>query len=86
MKLRHLLATGLAATLIAAATAASAQMPDVGKLFDAWDSNKDGALTLNEWTAAGRQEDGFKRVDADHDGKITPAELKAAVARMQSGG
>lgn len=86
MQFRKLFVASAALVLTGIAAQASAQAPDVGKLFNAWDSNRDGALTLTEWTAAGREEDGFHRVDADHDGKITLAELKTAVARMRSGG
>ena len=42
------------------------------------DTNSDGALDLAEWKAAGRRERGFTMIDADKDGKVTPAELRAA--------
>lgn len=65
------------------AAPAFAQTPDAEPIFKAWDTNADGALTKGEWLAAGRQEDGFIRVDTDKNGKVSLAELKAAVARMQ---
>ena len=83
---RNLLAAGVAVAFTALAASASAQGPDIGNLFKAWDGDGDGVLSPAEWTKAGREEDGFKRVDADHDGKITIEELKAAIARMRSGG
>ena len=54
--------------------------------FDKADSNRDGSLTLAEWTAAGRRERGFKMIDADGDGKVTPGELRAAMAKYGRGG
>ena len=42
--------------------------------------HSDGALSLEEWKAAGRRDRGFAMIDADHDGKVTPDELRAAAA------
>jgi Ca2+-binding EF-hand superfamily protein len=49
------------------------------------DTDKDGALSLAEWTAAGRRQRGFRMIDADKDGKLTPAELQAAMAKYKRG-
>ena len=60
-----------------AQTDPAARIEKARAAFAATDTNKDGALSLQEWTAAGRKERGFKMIDADRDGKLTPAELKA---------
>ena len=80
-----IIAAGALAAALACGLAApaSAEAPDVEPIFKTWDVNADGVLTKGEWLAAGRQEEGFLRVDADKDGKITLAELKDAVAKMQ---
>jgi hypothetical protein len=80
MRRHHHLAAPLAIAL--AATCAIAQTPDVAALFKALDKNGDGVVTQDEWLAAGRQEQGFQRIDADHDGKITLDELKAALGAL----
>jgi Ca2+-binding EF-hand superfamily protein len=74
------LATGVA---LAAASAATAQMPAPADMIKAWDKNGDGAVTRDEWTAAGRPAERFDIVDANKDGKITAAELEAAMAAMR---
>jgi len=48
------------------------------------DTNKDGKWDKTEWVAAGRREMGFVFMDADKDGFVTSAELKAGMARMQA--
>jgi hypothetical protein len=50
------------------------------------DTNKDGGISKDEWTAAGRPEQVFARLDANGDGKITLDEMKAAAARRAAGG
>lgn len=80
---KTIFAAAVLAALTALAGPAMAQVPDVEPIFKTWDANSDGVLTKGEWLAAGRQEEGFLRVDADRDGKVTLAELKAAVAKMQ---
>ena len=60
-----------------AQTDPAARIEKARAAFAATDTNKDGALSLQEWTAAGRKDRGFKMIDADRDGKLTPAELKA---------
>ena len=74
--------------LLAVAGAASAQMPAPADMIRNWDKNGDGAVTKDEWAAAGRPAERFDIVDADKDGKITAAELEAAMAAMrrQNGG
>lgn len=86
MRKRIVLAT-VAATL-AVAGAASAQMPAPADMIKNWDKNGDGAVTKDEWAAAGRPAERFDIVDADKDGKITAPELEAAMAAMrrQNGG
>lgn len=49
------------------------------EMFAEADKDKDGALSLDEWKAMGRRERGFRMIDADKDGKVTPAEIRAAV-------
>lgn len=48
------------------------------------DADRDGKWSKAEWTAAGRRERGFEMMDADKDGFISQAELKAGMARMQA--
>jgi hypothetical protein len=54
--------------------------------FKQMDTNKDGAISKEEWTAAGRREQGFARFDTNSDGKITLEEMKAAPAGRPGGG
>ena len=64
---------------------ASAQMamPDPSAVLARFDTNKDGSISKDEWTAAGRPAERFDIVDADHDGKVSVAELTQAMAKMQ---
>lgn len=48
--------------------------------FDKADQDKDGALNLKEWKAMGRRDRGFQMMDANHDGKLTPEEIRSAIA------
>jgi Ni/Co efflux regulator RcnB len=75
-----------AAAMLAAAGAASAQMPAPADLIRNWDKNGDGAVDKDEWVAAGRQAGRFALVDANKDGKVTAAELEAAMAAMRQRG
>lgn len=52
-----------------------------GKFWDATDTNKDGVLTKDEWTAAGRKPEGFAMMDANKDGKVTREEGRAAMQK-----
>jgi len=68
-----------------AATADSAAgTADARAKMMAADTNKDGKWDKTEWVAAGRREMGFVFMDADKDGFVTSAELKAGMARMQA--
>lgn len=49
------------------------------------DTNKDGAITRDEAAAAPKLSAEFDQVDADHDGRITPAELKAYAKTHRKG-
>lgn len=69
--------------VLAAAGAASAQMPTPADMIKSWDKNGDGTVTRDEWTAAGRPAERFDIIDANKDGKITAAELEAAMAAMR---
>ncbi len=60
--------------------------PGPGKFFAATDTNKDGAISKAEWTASGRNPQGFAMMDTNRDGKVTRAEADAAMARMMGGG
>jgi hypothetical protein len=59
---------------------------DPAARFAAMDTNKDGTISKDEWVAAGRREQGFDRIDANHDGKITPEEMAAARPARRGGG
>jgi len=84
--MRTVIFAAAAAALLASAGAASAQMPAPADLIKAWDKDGDGAVTKEEWTAAGRPAERFDAVDKDKDGKITAAELEAAMAAMKQRG
>lgn len=72
-----------AGALLAFAGAAQAQMPAPADIVKAWDKDGDGAVSKDEWVAAGRPAERFDLVDADKDGKVTTAELEAAFKAMQ---
>lgn len=66
------------ALAMAMATPAFAHDWDESKMkekFDMHDTNKDGALSMSEWNAAGGEM--FKKADANGDGKVTFEEKKA---------
>jgi Ca2+-binding EF-hand superfamily protein len=58
-------------------------MPSAADLLKQWDTNKDGAISKDEWTAAGRPAERFDVVDANKDGKISADELDKAMAAMR---
>lgn len=72
-----------AGLLLAAAGAAQAQMPAPADIVKSWDKDGDGAVSRDEWTAAGRPAERFDAVDANKDGKVTVAELEAAFQAMR---
>ena len=84
--MRTIIFAAAAAALLANAGAAFAQMPAPTDLIKAWDKDGDGAVSKEEWTAAGRPAERFDAVDKDKDGKITAAELEAAMAAMKQRG
>ncbi len=47
------------------------------------DTDHDGRWSKAEWLAGGRKEKGFDRMDTNHDGFLTPDELKAGMAAMR---
>jgi Ca2+-binding EF-hand superfamily protein len=81
--MRTMIFAAAAAAMLASAGAAFAQMPAPADLIKQWDKDGDGAVSKEEWTAAGRQADRFDLIDANKDGKITAAELEAAMAAMR---
>jgi hypothetical protein len=87
--MRNLIMAASAAALLAGiGAAAHAQAPDPAAIVKAWDKDGDGAVSKDEWTAAGRPAERFDAVDANHNGKVTTEELAAAMAKMrqQNGG
>lgn len=84
--MRKLVFAAAAAALLASAGAAFAQMPAPADIIKNWDKNGDGAVDKAEWTAAGRPAERFDAIDANKDGKITAAELDAAMAAMRQRG
>ena len=83
--MRTLILAASAAALLASAGAAAAQqqMPAPADIIKHWDKDGDGAVSKDEWTAAGRPAERFDMVDANKDGKVTAAELEAAMAAMR---
>jgi len=79
-------AAAAATALLAGAGAAYAQMPAPADIIKNWDKDGDGAVSKEEWVAAGRPAERFDAVDANKDGKITAAELEAAMAAMRARG
>jgi hypothetical protein len=81
--MRTALLAAATAAILASAGAASAQMPAAADVIKAWDTNGDGAVSKDEWVAAGRPAERFDAVDANKDGKITADELNAVFERMR---
>jgi len=54
-----------------------------GMIMHQADANKDGTVTRAEFVAAALAH--FDKVDANHDGKVTPEERKAAMKAMRGG-
>lgn len=81
----YIILGGAAALIAAPALAQDAPRPsDPAEIIKLMDTDKDGAISKEEWVAAGRREQRFARVDADGDGKVTIEELKKAMAAMQA--
>lgn len=57
-------------------------LPDPVALFAAADTDSTGAISLEEWLAAGRQERGFDLFDTDQNGALSLDELKAGLERV----
>ena len=73
----------VAAALAAIAVPAFAQLPAPAEIVKSWDKDGDGAVSREEWVAAGRPAERFDAVDANKDGKVSVAELEAAFAQMR---
>lgn len=74
----------VAATLAAIAAPAFAQAPPApADIVKAWDKDGDGAVSKDEWIAAGRPAERFDLVDANKDGKVSVEELEAAFKAMR---
>jgi hypothetical protein len=84
--MRKIIFAATAAALLAGAGAAYAQMPAPADLVKQWDKDGDGAISKAEWTEAGRPAERFDAVDTNKDGKVTAAELEAAMAAMKARG
>ena len=82
--MRTLIIAAAAATLLAGAV--HAQAPNPADIVKQWDKNADGAVSKDEWVAAGRPAERFDAVDANKDGKVTAEELTAALRAMRPGG
>ena len=82
--MRNVIFAAAAVALVAAAGAASAQMPAPADVVKAMDKDNDGAISKDEWAAAGRPADRFDAVDANKDGKISVAELETVFAAMRA--
>lgn len=84
--MKTILFAAATAAVLAAAAPALAQMPAPADIVKAWDSDGDGAVSKAEWVAAGRPAERFDLVDRDKNGKVTVAELEAAVQAMRQRG
>ena len=81
--MRTIIFAAATAALLAGASVAQAQMPAPADIVKQWDKNGDGAVSKDEWVAAGRPAERFDIVDANKDGKVTAEELAAAMAAMR---
>ncbi len=46
------------------------------EMLDRYDTDDDGVISLEEWTAAGRDEEFFRKIDTEGDGRLTREELQ----------
>ena len=81
--MRNAILATVAVAVLAASGTASPQMPAPADMIKAWDKNGDGGVSKDEWVAAGRPAERFDLIDANKDGKITAAEMEAAMAAMR---
>ena len=81
--MRTIIFAAAATAVLAVAGVASAQAPSPADIIKNWDKNGDGAVSKDEWVAAGRPAERFDAVDANKDGKVTAEELAAAMAAMR---
>ena len=81
--MRIVIFAAAAAALLSSVSIAQAQAPAPADIVKQWDKDGDGAVSKDEWVAAGRPAERFHVVDANKDGKITVAELEAAMAAMR---
>ena len=72
------------ATTLAHADADSSQGNMAAKMFKAMDTNSDGMVTREEFSAFGDKK--FKEMDVNGNGQITLEEMKAGQKKMMSGG
>ena len=87
---RTTIIAGVAALAAAAAHAQAADPAtppagdDMRARLIAMDTDHDGRWSKAEWLAGGRKERGFEFMDANHDGYLTPEELRAGRDRMKA--
>ncbi|MBI1339591.1 EF-hand domain-containing protein [bacterium] len=77
-----LIASTLGLGLAAHAQRPDGPMPTPKEVVAAADTDKSGDVSLAEWTAAGRREQGFTFMDANADGKLTEAEITEGFKQM----
>ena len=82
--MRIVIFAAAAAALLSSVSIAQAQAPAPADIVKQWDKDGDGSVSKDEWVAAGRPAERFDVVDANKDGKITTAELEAAMAAMRA--
>ena len=82
--MRIVILAAAAAALLSSVSIAQAQAPAPADIVKQWDKDGDGSVSKDEWVAAGRPAERFDAVDANKDGKITTAELEAAMAAMRA--
>ena len=76
-----LAAAGLSAFLVVGARLARADTKEGEAAFMKMDSNGDGKISAEEWTAA--HKDMYMKMDTNGDGKVTPDEMKAGFEKKR---